>query len=232
MIKCENLSFNYQQEVIFFNVSFMIEKGEYVLIIGGNGSGKSTLLKCLLGIKKLSTGMISIDNIPLQKFVQWHKIGYVAQRAAHLTMTMPVSVKEVVMMGQVQKLSDRLIDEQLELVDMLAYKNESIHNLSGGQQQRVLIARAMLSNPEYLFLDEPTVGLDAQSVRNFYRLIGKLHKLGHTIIMVTHDVHTLTEDATRIIEMNRGIIFDGPRTSYAYQHKHNCALCAEMTEVT
>ncbi|GBU11182.1 zinc ABC transporter ATPase [Erysipelotrichaceae bacterium] len=231
MFSLKDISFSYGNDCIFQNLNVEIEKGEYLLLLGANGSGKSTFIKCLLGLVEPQKGSIALNGIPLSKFDAWEKIGYVAQRASHIAVAIPVSVQEVVGMGKKQKPLQTEIDRVLEVVKMSAYKTQAIQRLSGGQQQRVLIARALLTNPDVLILDEPTVGLDMASVTSFYELVANLHKMGKTIIMVTHDTHFLTKEATRIIELQRKIIFDGDVISYRKWHSQHCLFCEPEGDV-
>lgn len=225
MIEWQNISLSYQNEMIFENINLTIQQGEYVLILGANGSGKSTLLKCMLGLVQPQAGKVLIDGTPLPKFTKWNKIGYVSQRAAHIDMSVPVSVYEVLHMAQQVKTTKADVIKQLEVVDMLEYMYHDINKLSGGQQQRVFIARTLLSSPEILILDEPTVGLDIASISSFYQLIAKLHQEGKTIMMITHDVHLLTKEATRVIEIQRGVRFDGTKEAYRIWHNQTCEYC-------
>lgn len=229
MFEFKNVDFSYNKEQIFHNLNIQIEQGEYVLVLGSNGSGKSTFVQCLLGLLQPNKGTIAIEGKSTKNFSEWDKIGYVAQRVTHIEMAIPTSVKEVVAMGNIGKITLADIIEQLDIVGMSEYLHADIHNLSGGQQQRVFIARALMSNPNALILDEPTVGLDAQTTHNFYELVAQLHKRGKTIIMITHDMHLLTKEATRIIEINRGISFDGNLPDYRQWHDTHCLYCEDTT---
>ena len=225
MIEYKNVDFGYSKEKILQNINVIIERGEYVLVIGPNGAGKSTFIKCMLGLVTPTHGEVTIDGISVKDFNNWNSISYVAQRATQLQTSLPISVAEIVSMGVTTKVTKEQILEQLRLVDMEEYLVENVHNLSGGQQQRVFIARALLSNPEIIVLDEPTVGLDVQTVKSFYELISKLHKLGKTVIMVTHDMHMLSEDADRVIAINHEIEFTGPLRAYNKWHHDICLYC-------
>lgn len=225
MIKYENVSFAYNNEPIFDNVNVSIARGEYVLVIGPNGAGKSTFIKCLLGLVTAQQGMIYLNETPIKQFKDWEKISYVAQRATHLQVALPISVAELVGLGTIKKVTKNEIVQALELVGMQAFIHHDIHKLSGGQQQRVFIARALMSNPDLIVLDEPTVGLDAATVQSFYELVAKLHKMGKTIIMVTHDMHVLSADATRVIAINKKIEFDGTLHDYSHWHEQLCLYC-------
>jgi zinc transport system ATP-binding protein len=230
MIQYKDVSFCYGRDCIFEGLNVTINKGDYVLIIGPNGAGKSTFINLLLGLITPESGEITYDGIPLKRFEAWDKIGYVAQRVSLLRVGMPVSVYEVVAMGILGSVSRAEVVEKLRLLDLSDYIDKNIHDLSGGQQQRVFIARALMSDPDILILDEPTVGLDVQTIRRFYTLIAELHKMGKTIIMVTHDMHVLSEEATRIIAINDGIAFDGAQRDYRIWHDELCVYCGSAHE--
>lgn len=207
-IEIQNVSFSYNEKPILQNVSLTIEPGEFVAIIGPNGSGKSTLINIMVGLLKPTDGKVLIDRT---------HVGYLPQRSFSFNQAFPANVKEVVSMGLYAKVGlFRCLNKQdwqtvydtLELVDMLEYKDALIGHLSGGQQQRVFIARALVAHPEILFLDEPTVGVDARSQQALFGLLEKLNKEnGITIIMVTHDVWAITDKVTRLICMSEGHIY-------------------------
>lgn len=207
-IEVSNVTFAYEEKTVLENISLTIDKGEFVAIIGPNGSGKSTLINIMIGILKPNSGSIK---------AAWHDIGYLPQRSFAFNQAFPADVKEVVSMGLYTKvgLFKRLkksdwnkVYETLGLVDMLDYKDRLIGHLSGGQQQRVFIARALVSDPQILFLDEPTVGVDARSQQALFDLLDKLNKeRGITIVMVTHDVWAITDKVSRVICMGNGRIY-------------------------
>jgi len=232
MIQYKDVSFCYGRDCIFEKLNLTINTGDYALIIGPNGAGKSTFINLLLGLITPDSGEITYDRVPLKGFDAWDKIGYVAQRVSLLSVGMPVSVYEVVAMGVIGPVSRADVLEKLSLLDLVDYIDKNIHDLSGGQQQRVFIARALMSDPDILILDEPTVGLDVQTIRRFYTLIGQLHKMGKTIIMVTHDMHVLSEEANRIIAINKGITFDGTHSDYRDWHDGLCVYCGSVHEDT
>jgi zinc transport system ATP-binding protein len=208
ILEVKNVHFNYDEQLILNNVSLDVYKGDYLGLIGPNGSAKSTLLKLILGILKPYKGTIQIFGEDIDKFKQWEKIGYVSQKAASFNKSFPATVEEIVganliVANKKKKKSDNkndyTIDRVLEIVKMLDYKNRLIGNLSGGQQQRIFIAKALISEPELLLLDEPTVGVDLASQELFYDIIGKLNKeLSMTIILVSHDIGVITEKVNRV----------------------------------
>ncbi|NLM13663.1 MAG: ABC transporter ATP-binding protein [Epulopiscium sp.] len=208
ILEIKNLSFGYDNKLILDNINFEINKGDYIGIVGPNGSGKSTLLKIILGLLKPTKGSIELFGQPVDSFKDWGKIGYVAQKAASFNTSFPATVEEVVaanlypqlgLFKRIKKHHMERVYEVLELVGMKEYSKRLIGNLSGGQQQRVFIARTLVSSPQIIFLDEPTVGIDIQSQDSFYELLKNLNKNMHiTIVMISHDIGVITEKANRV----------------------------------
>ncbi|WP_026485796.1 metal ABC transporter ATP-binding protein [Caldanaerobius polysaccharolyticus] len=216
-VEVKNVSFSYGRNQVLNNVSFTVKNGEFIAVIGPNGSGKSTLMNLIIGKLKPSTGQIYILGKNAQSFSQKHLIGYVPQRSFSFNISFPASVSEVVEMGLYasiglfKKLNPqhrKRVEDALKLVDMYDYKDALIGNLSGGQMQRVFIARCIVSDPQILILDEPTVGIDARSERNLFELLERLNKSGITIIMVTHDIMAITDKVNRIVCLSGGKVND------------------------
>jgi len=228
MIQYKDVSFCYGRDCIFENFNLTIKTGDYALIIGPNGAGKSTFINLMLGLITPNKGEVTYDGIPLKQFAHWDRIGYVAQRISLISGLMPISVYEIVAMGVVGHVSREAVLDKLKLLEMSEYIDTNIHDLSGGQQQRVFIARALMSDPDVLILDEPTTGLDVQTTRRFYELIAQLHQMGKTIIIVTHDMHVLAAEATRIIAINHGVNFDGNPVAYQKWHDEICVYCGTV----
>ena len=218
IISLENICFSYTNEAVIKDISLEIHKGDYVGIIGPNGGGKSTLLKLMLGILKPDKGEIKFFGTPLKQFKRWHKIGYVPQRT-HIDMNFPVSVEEIVAMGRYGKRGlfhfpntedKKKVLQALEQVDMQEFKDRQISDLSGGQQQRVFIARALATEPEIIFLDEPTVGVDVKTQKQFYALLRKLNReLDLTLILVSHELDVVAHEATELGYINRTMEYYG-----------------------
>ncbi|WP_073341241.1 metal ABC transporter ATP-binding protein [Caldanaerobius fijiensis] len=213
IIEVKNVSFSYGQNQVLNDVSLTIKKGEFIGVIGPNGSGKSTLMNLIIGKLKASRGQIYIFGESIDKLKQKHLIGYVPQRSFSFNLSFPATVFEVVMMGLYASIGlfkkpgaihREKVHDALKIVDMYEHKDTLIGNLSGGQMQRVFIARSIVSDPQILILDEPTVGIDARSEKNLFDLLEKLNKAGITIIMVTHDIMAITEKVSRIICLSGG----------------------------
>lgn len=218
IIEIEHLSFRYQDKDVLDDINLCVPKGAFLGLVGPNGSGKSTLIKLILGLLKPRKGSIKLFGKESRKFKGWHKVGYVSQKANSFNTGFPATVFEVVSMGLVAKMGyfqffkkghKKKIEEAIEAVGMTPYKDRNIGELSGGQQQRVFIARALVSDPELLILDEPTVGVDTQHVQSFYDMLKSLNRNGITLILVTHDIGTMTDKASHVACLNRTLHFHG-----------------------
>lgn len=200
-ISATNVSFSYGDQQVLRDVSISIAEGEYLGLIGPNGSGKTTLLKILLGLQTPDTGTVELFGTPAQEFKQGTRLGYVSQHSTDAESMMPVTVREVVEMGRyphagIGRLTGEdhaIIDDAIETVGMTEFVDRRISHLSGGQRQRVYIARALASEADLLALDEPTVGIDADAVDDFYDLLTDLNREGITIILIEHDIGVVSE---------------------------------------
>ena len=216
LIKCENLVMTYENKVAVDNVSFTIEKGDYLCIVGENGSGKSTLMKGILGLKKYSSGNIEYN---LKK----NEIGYLPQQTI-VQKDFPASVYEVVLSGCLNKSKlnpffskeqKSLATKNLELLGISDLAKKSYRDLSGGQQQRVLLARALCATGELLVLDEPVTALDPIATTDMYNVIKSLNKNnGITIVMVSHDIDSAIAYGNKIIHMGDKMEFFGTTNDY------------------
>ncbi|EUJ46469.1 metal ABC transporter ATP-binding protein [Listeria riparia] len=224
ILKVANISYHYDKEEVLQQINLSIKKGSFTGIIGPNGSGKSTLLKLILGLLKKQHGNITLFGKPQAQFKDWSKVGFVSQKSNAFNGAFPATVKEVVSSGLVKKkgmfrrLNRRDFDavfEALRTVDMERFANRNIGELSGGQQQRVFIARALVSKPEVLILDEPTVGIDAQNVASFYELLRTLNtNEAITMLLVTHDLMAVNAYVDHIVSLNTHVLFDGTAVDY------------------
>ncbi|WP_082235058.1 metal ABC transporter ATP-binding protein [Halobacillus massiliensis] len=224
IIEMNQISFKYDREWIVKDVDLTIEQGQFLGLVGPNGSGKSTLIKLMLGLEKPDRGSVKLFGKPFKQFHQWQEIGFVSQKANSFNSGFPATVIEVVKTGLVSRIGAfRFFNKKhkqkamdaLRTVEMEDYAHVNIGELSGGQQQRVFIARALVSDPSLLILDEPTVGVDAEHVTAFYKLLEDLNKeKGISLLMVTHDIGTITEHATHVVCMNKTIHFHGASEEY------------------
>jgi zinc transport system ATP-binding protein len=218
IIKLEKVSFSYSLEEVIKDITLEIHKGDYVGIVGPNGGGKTTLLKLMLGLVKPTEGKITLFDKDIKDFKSWSRIGYVPQKT-YIEMNFPVTVEELVAMGRFGKRGlfhfptkedkEKTL-QALTQVDMIDYKSRQINNLSGGQQQRVFIARALATEPEIIFLDEPTVGVDVKTQKQFYTLLRKLNKeLNLTLVLISHELDVVSHEATEIGYVNRTLEYYG-----------------------
>ncbi|MFV9511579.1 metal ABC transporter ATP-binding protein [Tepidibacillus sp. LV47] len=229
LIEIQNLSFQYGTNQVLKHVNLVVEEGEFLGLVGPNGSGKSTLLKIILGLLEPTVGEIKLFGQPIERFRDWKKIGYVSQKANSFNRGFPATVEEVVETGlygsiglfrRIHKSHREKVKETLRLVGLEEFSKRNISKLSGGQQQRVFIARAIVSQPQLLILDEPTVGVDTESVHQFYQLMGKLnHDLGMTLILVSHDIGMVTEKVTKLVCLNKQLFFHGTPKEFAQQQR-------------
>ncbi|WP_142859114.1 metal ABC transporter ATP-binding protein [Salinigranum halophilum] len=221
IVELADVSFGYTATPVVRDVSLSVESGEYLAIVGPNGSGKSTLMKLLLGLLTPDEGTARLFGEPSHRFDDGARIGYVAQHAS-ASKEMPITVREVVKMGRFPhvgfgRLSAEdvaIVDRALETVGMSAFANRRVTQLSGGQRQRAFIARALAGEADLLVLDEPTVGVDVESVEAFYELLAALNAEGITILLIEHDLGAVTAHADRVVCLNREILFDGPTEAF------------------
>ncbi len=225
IIRLENINFAYDSKVVLKNVNLEINRGTFMGLVGPNGGGKTTIIKILLGLIEPDSGKVFINNQPINKFKDWNKIGFVSQKANTFNKGFPATVFEVVSMGLTAKLgylkflnkkAKQQVLHAINQVGMSEYAYRNIGDLSGGQQQRVFIARALVSEPDILILDEPTVGIDFKNVERFYELLHKLNtEQNITMLLITHDTGAMTNYATNIVCLNQTLHFHGRSEEYS-----------------
>lgn len=210
ILEVKNLTASYDNNEAIKNVNFVVEKGDYVCLVGENGSGKSTLIKTIVGLHKKDSGEI-IKNISDDK------IAYVAQNNMK-DLDFPATAKEIIMTGVqrnmklpfYKKKDWILFDKVCNLLNINNIINNQIGNLSGGQRQRVMLARAIIRKPELIILDEPCSGLDMNITKDLYEILNALNKEQNiTIIMATHDLEVIKSMDVRAICMATTVKFDG-----------------------
>jgi zinc transport system ATP-binding protein len=220
-IELSGVTFGYTTAPVVEDISLRVDPGEYVAIVGPNGSGKSTLMRLMLGLLRPDDGVARLFGEPSHEFDDGSRIGYVAQHAS-ASKEMPITVREVVKMGRfphvgfgrLSSVDWEIVDRALETVGMTAFANRRVTHLSGGQRQRTFIARALAGEADLLVLDEPTVGVDVESVAAFYDLLEALSADGITILLIEHDLSAVTDHAERVVCLNREIYFDGPTAEF------------------
>lgn len=203
-LTCENVSLGYDNKTILSNLSFSVNSGDYLCIVGENGSGKSTLMRTMLGLQKPMSGEISLGD-GLKK----GEIGYIPQQT-DVQKNFPASVKEIVLSGCQARAGLRpfynnqekeMAANAMKKMRIEEFSKRCYRELSGGQQQRVLLARALCATQKILLLDEPVSGLDPRVTAEMYELISGLNKEGITIIMISHDIDVAISEASHILHI-------------------------------
>ena len=210
MIACRDLSLGYDSNPILEHLSFEVNAGDYLCIVGENGSGKSTLMRTVLGLQKPLGGEIAFGE-----GVKPGEIGYLPQQTA-IQRDFPATVREVALSGCQARLGRRafysraekaLAAANLARMGMGEMGGRCYRELSGGQQQRVLLARALCAAGRLLLLDEPVAGLDPGVTQELYDLIGQLNRDGVTIVMISHDIAAAMRYATHILHIGKQLFF-------------------------
>ena len=218
MIEMKNLSVSYQGQLALEPTSLTIKGPTITGIIGPNGAGKSTLIKGMLGIVE-SEGQTFLDRKPMKQ--ELSKIAYVEQKI-HIDYNFPIKVKECVSLGLYPKIKlfQRLktsdwekVARALKIVGLEDFAERQISQLSGGQFQRVLIARCLVQEADYIFLDEPFVGIDSVSEEIIMETLRQLRKAGKTILIVHHDLSKVVAYFDQVLLLNKGVIAFGSTES-------------------
>ena len=210
-IKCTDLTLGYGSQEILSHLSFEVNAGDYLCIVGENGSGKTTLMKTLLGLTKPLKGSIEFSD-----GVTARTIGYLPQQT-DVQRDFPASVREIVLSGCLghdgfrpfyDKADKALAARSMERMNITDLSRRCYRELSGGQQQRVLLARALRATEKILLLDEPVAGLDPKVTAEMYELIESLKQAdGVTVIMISHDVDKALQYASHILHIGSDIFF-------------------------
>jgi ABC-type Mn/Zn transport systems, ATPase component len=217
LITCQNLCLGYDGREILHDLSFEVNSGDYLCIVGENGSGKSTLMRTLLGLQRpLSGQILTGDGLRL------NEIGYLPQQTP-VQKDFPASVWEVVLSGFegncgwrpfYTKAEKQRAEENIRSMGIEALTRRCYRELSGGQQQRVLLARALCATSKLLFLDEPVSGLDPRVTAEMYELIEKLNGgQGITVIMISHDIGAALRYASHVLHIGDRVFF-GTKAAY------------------
>lgn len=230
MIDLQDVCFSYQDQHVLKDLSFSVKERDFVGIVGSNGAGKTTLLKMLVGLMPPTSGDIRMFGEPIRRFRDWERIGYVPQKNA-LNMLFPATVREVVTSGlytnkslfrRLTREAKSKLDDALQVMRIEDIADKRIGRLSGGQQQRVFLARAMINQPDLLVLDEPTVGIDAETQDGFFELIRHMHQHHNiTFLMVSHDIDRLEDYLGKEPRQQNGKI------KFFVRHSHDDLNCGE-----
>jgi len=218
LLSCHNLSLGYEGRALVTDLSFTVNAGDYLCVVGDNGSGKSTLIKTILRLKQPAAGRVVTGD-----GLKHDEIGYLPQQTA-AQKDFPASVREVVLSGCLNRcglrpffsMSERrMAEEYMEQMGVARLAKRCYRELSGGQQQRALLARALCAARKALLLDEPAAGLDPVASVEMYELIERLNDGGVTIIMVSHDIAAALKYASHILHIGtRQAAFFGTKAEY------------------
>ena len=224
IVDIHQVAFSYNGQAVLENVNLKIFEEDFVAMIGPNGGGKTTLLKLILGLLMPSKGKIHIFDRPPQKAS--HLVGYVPQDV-HINQNFPITAIDVVLMGKLlpgkQWRRNPLKDRQeamaaLQHMEMETFADKKIGELSGGQRQRIFIARALVTRPRLLLLDEPTASIDSKGQADFFRLLEALNK-EMTILMVSHDLLAISRHVKSVACVNRHL-----------HYHHHAEITGDMLE--
>lgn len=228
MIEIKELSYFVKSRPILENINLKIKDKDFVAIIGPNGAGKSTLLKLILNLLPLQKGDIIINNQKHNKYLKENQVAYLPQ-FEDVKQNFPLKVMDLVLMGRMfnrkilsgfSSLDKEIAQESLELVDALHLAKKQINSLSGGEYQRVLLARALATQSDYIFLDEPEAGIDKKGIIGFYELLAQLNKNGKTIIAVSHDLERLSAYCKIVVCLNKTMHCHGTPDNINYEIVH------------
>ncbi|MCL6558892.1 MAG: metal ABC transporter ATP-binding protein, partial [Firmicutes bacterium] len=219
VVSLDGVSFGFRGDTVLDDISLDIRRGEFLAILGPNGAGKTTLLKVVLGLLTPSKGKVKLFGAPADRFRQRYRVGYVPLKGGSFG-EFPATVWEVVATGRIartgmwRRLSPgdtRKIISVLASFGLEGLVSRPVKSLSGGQRQRLAIARALVTEPELLLLDEAAEGLDAPGEDALYSLLEQLNReQGLTVIMVTHDIGAVSLRVKTVVCLNQRVIFTGP----------------------
>lgn len=223
VIELEDVDYRHGTVSVLERITLTVAAGDFLGILGPNGSGKTTLVRLMLGLATPEAGHVRLFGTAPSAFRQWGRLGYVPQRLV-IDPGLPATIEEVVATGLIPALGsfrrggaegERRIAAALARVGMETHRRGKIGALSAGQQQRVFIARALVSDPELLILDEPTTSVDPEVQASFYGLLHHLNRdRGVTLILVSHDVGVVAKEVSKLACLNRRLIFHGPPAEF------------------
>ncbi|RIK10482.1 MAG: ABC transporter [Acidobacteria bacterium] len=236
VVSCDQVSFSYGGEPVLDGVSLEIATGEFVAITGPNGGGKSTLFELMLGLLRPSGGSIELLGVPPRRLRQRWRVGYVPQRP-YSAVDFPATVAEVVSAGRWARLGPlrfpgtpdkKAVSNAMEMTGISDLVKERVGELSGGQQQRVHLARALASEPDLIFLDEPMTGVDLRARIHFKDVLaGLCSEHDKTVVLIAHEYGPLADLVNRLIVLAGAIKFDGPPPRHEEDSHHHHGLGSE-----
>lgn len=232
IIHAEDLTYVRAGELIVDRFSFRVHRGQFVGVIGPNGGGKSTLIKLIVGLLQPTSGSLTIlDGKPTDRAVR-RRVSYVPQRGGNIDPQFPATVEEVVRSGLAGRSSTGNVESAMGLMEVTHLRGRTLGYLSGGERQRVLIARALVSNPELLVLDEPTDGLDPETRDDLYKTLRRLReKKRVTILFVSHDVHAVAREADAALCLRHELVCHGHQACYLKRSEIHNVFHAEHKQL-
>ncbi|MBE9094783.1 metal ABC transporter ATP-binding protein [Tychonema sp. LEGE 07203] len=216
-INLENVTVAYHGKVALHSASLQLKAGTICGLVGMNGAGKSTMFKAIMGFVKPNTGRILINGLPIRQVQKRNLVAYVPQ-SEEVDWNFPVNVRDVVMMGRYGymnllripgSIDKQAVRESLERVEMWPMRDRQIGELSGGQKKRTFFARALAQQSTVLLLDEPFAGVDIKTEKMMIDLLMELRQTGHTILVSTHDLESITTFCDQVVLINRSILAYG-----------------------
>ena len=216
IVELSNVTCGYDGESVLADVNLNINRGDFVGLLGPSGSGKTTLLRAILGAVDIYHGNVKIEGRAISKGRP--EIGYVPQ-LENIDWNFPITVEQVVMMGRTPnkwwipwhpKEDRKLGNEMMERLGIADLAKRHIREISGGQQQRAFLARALVSSPKLLLLDEPTSGVDIKTRDEVMHLLDELNHQDVTVIMTTHEINAVAAHLPWVVCVNKEIVASGP----------------------
>jgi zinc transport system ATP-binding protein len=234
LIDVKDLSFSYENEPLFSDISFSVKEGDCTAVIGSNGAGKSTLMRLILGELQPDKGSVSLFGQDVRQFKDWHKVGYVKQSGLQDAINFPATAKEIVLANLYSQIGMFRFPKKehkekamaaLESVGMADYADKTLGEMSGGQRQRVALAMLLVADPMLLLLDEPVSGVDSKNVAVIYEILTRLNEeQGKTILMITHDTVRVSGYVNRMLCIEDGCMIEegvGHPDVLAHYHQHH-----------
>jgi zinc/manganese transport system ATP-binding protein/zinc transport system ATP-binding protein len=238
IVELRHVSFGYGGAPVLENISLHLHAGQFAALVGPSGAGKTSLLKLILGSLRAAEGEVVVGGKRLNGGGA-PEVAYVPQ-VETVDWNFPVTVEQVVLMGRARKSGvwpwpsaddKRLVRSVLQRLEIEPLARRHIRDLSGGQQQRVFLARALISQPRLLVLDEPTSGVDMRTAENVLHLLADLNRSGITILMTTHDLNAAAAHAPWVICLNHSVIAEGPPETVFTEETLNRTYLGDMMVV-
>lgn len=238
-IEVENVTVDYNGKVALHGATLSLSEGTIASLVGMNGSGKSTLFKAIMGFVTPSSGHILINGLPIRSAQKRGLVAYVPQ-AEEVDWNFPVSVSDVVMMGRYghmnllripRSIDRRIVAESLDRVQMSEFRDRQIGELSGGQKKRAFLARALAQQGTVMLLDEPFTGVDVTTEKAIIQLLMELRDRGHTILISTHDLSSVSTFCDQVVFINQTVLAYGATDKVFTQENLNRTFGGAMPKI-